>query len=272
MKTIKRLLTGFDSLDNLIGGFQFGSLITFAGRPCMRTEHFTYSLMRYWLNNKDIEEDIVFFSLRTREEFVTNRMALHTLGENQRSTRWRAEYHMKGLDLSLLCDKIRSYAWKENKRVFVIDNFNMIENSVYQDLRQNNQIIAKELCKLSHELGVIIIVDAMLFSYYIEEREGIEGKHPCLADLGYQGMSGDLDVFSDVVLGFWAPEKYHIYRHGTGEDLREIVEIEVLKNVEDDNSEGRRISLLMNKKTQLIENPTEHNNQDSVQTKATEPF
>ena len=95
----------------------------------------------------------------------------------------------------------------------------------------------------------------MLFSYYIEEREGIEGKHPSLADLGYHGMSGDLDVFSDVVLGFWSPEKYHIYLNEKGEDLRGILEIEVLKNVNDDNSEGRRISMRINRETLCMESP-----------------
>ena len=155
---------------------------------------------------------------------------------------------------------------------FVIDNFNMIETRAEYDSRYCRQMIAKELCKLAHELDVIIIVDAMLFSYYIEEREGIEGKHPSLADLGYHGMSGDLDVFSDVVLGFWSPEKYHIYLNEKGEDLRGILEIEVLKNVNDDNSEGRRISMRINRETLCMENPMKQNDESSSQPKAREPF
>ena len=108
--------------------------------------------------------------------------------------------------------------------------------------------IAKTLSKLAHELDVIIIVDAMLFSYYIEEREGIDAKIPSLADLGYEGMSGDLDVFSGIVLGFWSPEKYHIHLSDLGDDLSNMVQIEVLKNVYDDASEGKRVELFMDSK------------------------
>jgi hypothetical protein len=56
-------------------------------------------------------------------------------------------------------------------------------------------------------------------------------------------------VFSDLVLGFWSPEKYHIYLNERGEDLRNMVQIEVLKNVYDDASEGQRVDLYMDSKT-----------------------
>ena len=271
MKDVKKLPTGIEPLDSIIGGFHFGNLITLAGRPCMRTEYFTYKLMRYWLNDETVDEDIVFFSLRTREELVTHRIGLKVV-DGKETMKWTAEYHLRGLELSILCDKIRSYVCNEQKRVFVIDNFNFIETKECRDLRHYRQMIAKELCKLAHELDVIIIVDAMLFSYYIGDGEGMEGKYPSLADLGYQGMSGDLDVFSDVVLGFFVPEKYHIYQNEMGEDLRGVLEIEVLKNVNDDYSEGRRISLYMNKETLLTENPMKRQDLNPFNSKATGPF
>lgn len=274
MKDVKKLPTGIEPLDSVIGGFHYGNLITLAGRPCMRTEYFTYSLLRNWLNDEIVNEDVVFFSLRTRKELVTHRIGLQ-VADGQEPIKWTAEYHLRGLELSTLCNKIRSYVWNEQKGVFVIDNFNFIEVRGDYDLRHHRQMIAKELCKLAHELDVIIIVDAMLFSYYIGDGEGIEGKYPSLADLGYQGMSGDLDVFSDVVLGFFVPEKYHIYQNEMGEDLRGILEIEVLKNVNDDYSEGKRISLRMNHETLCTENPMkrkELNPFNSFNSKATGPF
>lgn len=271
MKDVKKLRTGFDSLDSIIGGFHYGNLITLAGRPCMRTEYFTYSLLRYWLNDETINEDIVFFSLKTREELVTHRIGLQ-ISEGQEPIKWTAEYHLRGLELSILCNKIRLYALKDQKRVFVIDNFNLIETTEFHGLRHERQLIAKELYKLAHELDVIIIVDAMLFSYYIGDGEGMEGKYPSLADLGYQGMSGDLDVFSDVVLGFWAPEKYHIYQDERGEDLRGKLQIEVLKNVNDDYSEGRRIYLYMHNGTLCVENPMKRQDLNPFNSKATGPF
>lgn len=256
MEELKKLRTGLEALDNVIGGFHYGDLITLAGRPCMRTEYFVYTLMRYWLNEQSVDEEVVFFSLQTRKEMVMHRMAMQVGEGKLEAMKWTVEYHLKGVELSILCDKIRMYALKEGKRVFVIDDFNMIEHKESKDfVRYNRQIIAKELRKLAHELDVIIIVDAMLFSYYVEDGVDIEDKHPSLADLGCQGLSGDLDVFSDVVLGFWVPEKYHIYLNVKGEDLRGMMEVEVLKNVNDDNSEGRRISLRMNSETLCVENP-----------------
>lgn len=128
------------------------------------------------------------------------------------------------------------------------------------------------MSKLAHELDIIIIVDAMLFSCYLEEREGIEGKYPNLGDLGYQGMSGDKDVYSDMVLGFWVPEKYYIYQNELGEDLHRVVEIEVLKNINNDNSEGRRVTLYMNKNTLCTENPIKRQDLNPFNSKATGPF
>ena len=243
------LVTGFKSLDEAIGGLQYGSLVTLAGRPCMRTEYFIYTLMRSWIKVDVVKEGFVFFLLKDKKE----RVYRHLFGSNQTDdsldTKYVVEMHRSGIDLSVLCDRIRMYAWKEGKRVFVVDNFNYIEARGIRDLHHEMHTIAKTLSKLAHELDVIIIVDAMLFSYYIEEREGIDAKIPSLADLGYEGMSGDLDVFSDMVLGFWSPEKYHIYLNERGDDLRNMVQIEVLKNVYDDASEGKRLELYMDSKT-----------------------
>ena len=243
------LVTGFKSLDEAIGGLQYGSLVTLAGRPCMRTEYFIYTLMRSWIKVDVVKEGFVFFSLKDKKERVYRHLFGSDYTDEAIDAKYIVEMHRSGIDLSVLCDRIRMYAWKEGKRVFVVDNFNYIEARGICDLHHEMHTIAKTLSKLAHELDVIIIVDAMLFSYYIEEREGIDAKIPSLADLGYEGMSGDLDVFSDVVLGFWSPEKYHIYLNELGDDLHNMVQIEVLKNVYDDASEGKRVELYMDSKT-----------------------
>lgn len=54
--------------------------------------------------------------------------------------------------------------------------------------------------------------------------------------------------------------------------MRGILEIEVLKNVNDDYSEGRRISLYMNKETLLTENPMKRQDLNPFNSKATGPF
>ena len=60
-----RLLTGFQSLDEIFGGFCYSNLVTLAGRPCMRTEYFTYTMMRNWIQNDMVEDGFVFFSMRS---------------------------------------------------------------------------------------------------------------------------------------------------------------------------------------------------------------
>ena len=64
------LVTGFKSLDETIGGLQYGSLVTLAGRPCMRTLYFIHTMMRSWIKSNLIKEGFVFFSLKDRKERV----------------------------------------------------------------------------------------------------------------------------------------------------------------------------------------------------------
>lgn len=248
------ILSGFKPLDKVLGGFQFGSLITLAGRPCMRTEFFTYSMVRNWLKEEEpniIANGFVYFSLKDKKSKVEERCFGHASDALSNSEIYVIESYNSGLDIKSLCEKIIAYSYKGTK-VFIIDNFNMIEDNTFRDTRIANHNIARRLLKLSHEMDIIIILDAMLYSYYIEEREGVDGKRPCLGDLGYEGMSGDLDVFSDVVIGFWSPEKYHIYQDERGRDLHHLLSLEILKNVNDDNSEGERITLYIDPTTSKI--------------------
>mgnify|MGYP003288507142 CR=1 FL=1 len=242
------LVTGFKSLDEAIGGLQYGCLVTLAGRPRMRTQYFIYTMMRSWIKSNLIKDGFVFFSLSDRKERVYKHLFGLDYTDEAVDTKYVVEMERSEIYLSVLCDKIRMYAWKEDKRVFVIDKFNDLENGGISNVYYEMLTIAKTLSKLAHELDVIIIVNAVLFSNYIEG-EGIDAKVPSFADLGYEGMPGDLDVFSDVVLSFWSPEKYRIYLNESGDDLSNIVQIEVLKNVYDDASEGKRLELYMDNKT-----------------------
>lgn len=238
-----KLPTGFTPIDEVIEGFHYGNLVTLAGRPCMRTEYFLYTMMRNWIQNDMIDVGFVFFSLINKRNDIAKLIGELCNTDSPDAQKWVLEPHYNGIELSSICDKIKRYVWENNKRVFVIDNFNMIEHKSTVDLRYEKHIVAKELLKLAHNLDIIIIVDAILFSYYIEEREEMYAKTPSLSDLGYKGWSGDLEVFSDVVLGFWSPEKYHIYIDEDGEDLRNAVCVEVLKNINGDMSEGCRFTL-----------------------------
>ena len=175
------LVTGFKSLDETIGGLQYGSLVTLAGRPCMRTLYFIHTMMRSWIKSDSLEKGFVFFSLNNIKERVYTLLYGTDYIEEDVDTRCVVEMERCNIYLSVLCDKIRMYAWKEGKRVFVIDKFNDIETGGISNVYYEMLTIAKTLSKLAHELDVIIIVNAVLFSNYIEG-EGIDTKVPSFAD------------------------------------------------------------------------------------------
>ena len=55
-----KLPTGFTPIDEVIEGFHYGNLVTLAGRPCMRTEYFSYTMMRNWIQNDMIDEALSY--------------------------------------------------------------------------------------------------------------------------------------------------------------------------------------------------------------------
>ena len=213
----------------------------------MRTEYFTYTMMRNWIQNDMVEDGFVFFSMRSNTNGLTKQLIELNNASMPTATKYFEELH--SITLSALCNKIRKYALQERVRVFIIDNFNSIVADGVHNSRSERQFISWSLLQLARELDIIIIIDAILFSHY-----GVEYRRqaPILADLGYEGLSGDLDVFSDVVFGFWSPEKLHIFENYLGEDLHDAVEIEILKNVNNDISEGRVLTLYLDSQTKCL--------------------
>ena len=102
------LVTGVKSLDAAIGGLQYGSLVTLAGRPCMRTEYFIYTLMRSWIKVDVVKEGFVFFSLKDKKERVYRHLFGSDYTDEAIDAKYIVEMHRSGIELSVLCDKIRS--------------------------------------------------------------------------------------------------------------------------------------------------------------------
>ena len=81
----------------------------------------------------------------------------------------------------------------------------------------------------------------------MEEREGVEGKIPLLTDLRYVG---DLDEFSDIVIGVFRPVAYQIYLDMRGNDLHDVLVLKVLKNGEEASNEV--LTMNINSRTLVV--------------------
>ena len=154
MKNIfdSRLLTGFQSLDEIFGGFCYSNLVTLAGRPCMRTEYFTYAMMRNWIQNDMVEDGFVFFSMRSNTNGLTKQLIELNNALVPTATKYIEELH--SITLSALCNKIRKYALQERVRVFIIDNFNSIVADGVHNSRSERQFISWSLLQLARELDI----------------------------------------------------------------------------------------------------------------------
>jgi hypothetical protein len=73
-------------------------------------------------------------------------------------------------------------------------------------------------------------------NYQFYTREGIDGIKPQLSDLT---EIGDLNSFSDVVIGLSRPDALRIYQDERGNDLRNIIEVDILQNCRGRLNSGR---------------------------------
>lgn len=70
------------------------------------------------------------------------------------------------------------------------------------------------------------IVTTSFLNWWIENRNGVEGKYPQLGDLRYVG---DLDEISDIVLGVFRPAGYKVNMDIEGNDLTNTLHLSLLK-------------------------------------------
>lgn len=262
-KSKDRLLTGFSSLDSIIGGLGRGELITIAGRPCNGMVSMVISLINNITINSQIPTAIFCLDLQ-QQEFVNHLLAnisgtaYDKLKRNVSLSAEEADNIIKcwtdrlkvaplyidGFKLMKVEEivlNIKNLVAEYGIRIVFITYFQLIE-STSADYRQ----IAKQLKWLAKELDISIVVTSTL-NWQMEEREGVDGKLPLLADLRY---IGDLDELSDVVIGLFRPAAYRIYYDMKGNDLHDVLVLKILKNGEE--ASNALLTMLIDNKTLAV--------------------
>ncbi len=239
--------TGFQPLDNLIGGFEKGKVYVIGGRPCMGKEEFMLSMMINIILESKLPV-LAFSTNHMKSDYIQRLLAMycdipvmHLFQGNMEIQEWKrldkrlcdlldAPLFMHdSLDLPLneLTETARNCIRERDVHIIFIDCLQMIDFTNEGDNPFDR--VAKVMLSLkqfAHLNKVPIIVGSML-SGGIEYQDGFEGKRPQLMDLM---NSSFIECLADVIMMVHRPEYYHFYQDEKGRDLCGRIEIIVKKN------------------------------------------
>ncbi len=225
------VVSGFEDLDNMLGGLQNSDLIILAGRPSMGktalATNIAFNATKYFSKEKE-KGSVVMFSL----EMSAEQIGLRILAEQSRipSDKLRkGELNEKdslelqntyqeinnlnfyfddspNLTVSELRSKLRRYKNNYNIKLVLIDYLQLIKPEGSRDNRVNElSEITRNLKQLAKEFDLPVISLSQL-SRQVENRDD---KRPLLSDLR---ESGSIEQDADVVM-FIYRESYYLQRN-----------------------------------------------------------
>lgn len=222
------MLTGYPILDHLTGGLQSGDLLTLVGGPLVGRSMFALNILR---NQMDFETSpkIAFMTAELSAKEAERRL-LQLAIDVEEGKRMEEQFVFTDIqrcciDFESLHKNIIKLVGKNKVSAVIIDSFHFlpfIEYYSYDKLPN----ISRKLKVIARELGIVIIITTRT-NYQPSERSGLCGKRPCLSDLEYMG---DLNYFSDVVLGMFRPEMYNMVIDIEGNRLEGNIQVEILKS------------------------------------------
>ena len=241
------LSTGFERLDEVLGGLVEGTLVTIGGRTCMGKTAFAFNLLR----NLAIEKNIpsLYISLESTEQLCTNILIACTLNIKYRgllSGQLVAE-EWKKMDKGLprianapvyldtkstytiddICKTVEEAVQEYQVKVVFIDYLQLIfaKTGFTENRYLELNYITRKLKALAKEFNITIV----LLSQLNRNAEGEKrlDHRPVLTDLRDSGTICD---DSDVVCFVHRPEYYRIYQDEKGNDMRNKALIIVAKN------------------------------------------
>ena len=239
--------TGFERLDEVLGGLVEGTLVTIGGRTGMGKTAFAFNLLR----NLSIEKNIpsLYISLESTEQLCTNMLIACTLNIKYRgllSGQLVAEEWEK-LDKGLprivnapvyldtkstytiddICKTVEESVQEHQVKVVFIDYLQLIfaKTGFTENRYLELNYITRRLKTLAKELNITIVLLSQL-NRNAEDEKRFEHR-PVLTDLRDSGTICD---DSDVVCFVHRPEYYYIYQDDKGNDMHNIALIIVAKN------------------------------------------
>lgn len=237
--TYQGVTTGYDIIDGDYQGWSPGELCVIGGRPGMGKTAFILSIIHHLVTQRIpialfTHEDLgnpVFFKRVLRA--ITDKKPLKemTVQEliNQEDLA-DIQLHIQSKTQQTM-DYIRTEARRlvmdeGVKRIFIEDLQTLFTSETFGVTEGYNDKICYSLRELARELQVPIIVTSEL-NRGPENREGVEGKMPCLADLR---ASSAIESAADSVWLLHRPDYYHIYYDDNGYCLREHFYVLIKKN------------------------------------------
>ncbi len=239
--------SGFQPLDDLIGGFEKGKLYVIGGRPSMGKEEFMLSMIEEIILESKVPV-LLFSTNYMKSDYIQRLLAIHCdipvshlnqgfleLHEWERLDKdvdaliYAPLFIHDCLDLPLneLIETARNCIKERDVKIIFIDCLQMI------DFTKEDKTVSEKIANIMFSLkqlaclyDVPVVVGSML-GRGVEYREGIEGKEPQLMDLA---NSSYIEGLADVVMMVHRPEYYHIYLDDNGRDLHGKMKIIVNKN------------------------------------------
>ena len=225
------IVSGFEDLDNMLGGLQNSDLIILAGRPSMGktalATNIAFNAAKYFSNEEE-KASAVMFSLEMSAEQIglrilaeqakipSDKLRKGDLNEKDSIELSKAyqEIHKlnfffddsPNLTVSELRSKLRRYKNNYNIKLVFIDYLQLIKPEGNRDNRVNElSEITRNLKQLAKEFDLPVISLSQL-SRQVENRDD---KRPLLSDLR---ESGSIEQDADVVM-FIYRESYYLQRN-----------------------------------------------------------
>lgn len=241
------LSTGFERLDEVLGGLVEGTLVTIGGRTGMGKTAFAFNLLR----NLAIEKNIpsLYISLESTEQLCTNILIACTLNIKYRGLlsgqlvveEWeKLDKGVSGIvnspiyldtkstyTIDDICKTVEESVQEHQVKVVFIDYLQLIfaKTGFIENRYLELNYITRKLKALAKEFNITIA----LLSQLNRNAEGEKrlDHRPVLTDLRDSGTICD---DSDVVCFVHRPEYFHIYDDEKGNDMRNKALIIVAKN------------------------------------------
>lgn len=241
------LSTGFERLDEVLGGLVEGTLVTIGGRTGMGKTAFSFNLLR----NLAIEKNIpsLYISLESTEQLCTNILIACTLNIKYRGLlsgqlvveEWeKLDKGVAGIvnspiyldtkstyTIDDICKTVEEAVQEHQVKVVFIDYLQLIfaKTGFTENRYLELNYITRKLKALSKEFNITIVVLSQL-NRNVEDEKRYEHR-PVLTDLRDSGTICD---DSDVVCFVHRPEYYRVYQDEKGNDMHNVALIIVDKN------------------------------------------
>ena len=231
------IMSGFERLDEVKQGWFLGELCVIGGRPSIGKTGFIMSFISNLLN-RNIPVSLFSATDKLNKHFVTRFLKFleddeYMYNKEELNKTGIIDFSKIPFYLNFQHEMTLDYI-KDNaqilvhdygvKCIFIEDLQSIFYSEINGNTREGMEIVCSDLKKLARDLNVPIIVTSDL-NRSVEHCEC--GKEPLMSHLC---GSSAIENMADSVILLHRPEYYKIYQDIRGNDLRNIIEIQIHKN------------------------------------------